>query len=95
MGEDLIEKAFFGVAGFDDLAVIAAVHGGVVGGEIEAGFVFVRVVAVEAAFLEEGADGFLVGYGGGEGEGEEKKQNPKPQIRNPGENSKFEIRNSK
>jgi hypothetical protein len=81
MGEDLVEKAFLRVAALDNLAVVAAVHRGVVSGKIEAGLVLVGVVAVEATVLEEGADGLLVGNVGPEGGGEEGEENPKSEIR--------------
>jgi hypothetical protein len=71
--ENLVEDAFVGFAEFYDLAVIATVHGAIVGREVEAGLMFVCVVAVEATALEDGAYGLLVGDNGARRKGEEEE----------------------
>ena len=55
------EEAGGCISGLEDFTVVGACEGGGVGGEIEAGFLFIGVVTVEAGVLEEREDVVLVG----------------------------------
>ena len=64
MGQHLVKQALIRIAGFDNLPVIAPIHGRVISGQIEARLVFVRVVAIQATILEQRPNSLLISHAG-------------------------------